>query len=231
MGNDADNDDNSDDDNYYSLLAVLSIPLIRKISFSFTELPEIPKLDLGFAISTGSLDAEENLQTIKDTIKSVIDRYGKTDIRYSFILFGDEPSERVRFTESERFTIEILKDRVDRLARISGASLDKALDRAKKMFEDTARQDAKKVLVVIMDQKQSGDRDKTKEKARELKNAGVKVVPVVLGEEASEEELEEITRNKNNLVEMDTDENPDKAAEKIMIKVLEGSFGLGLKML
>lgn len=207
----------------------MSILLIREIYF-FLELPEIPKLDLGFAISTGSLDAEANLQTIKDTIKSVIDRYGKSDIRYSFILFGDEPSERVQFTESERYTIDILKDRVDRLSRISGASLDKALDKAKKMFEDTARQDAKKVLVVIMDQKQSGDRDKTKEKARELNIVGVKVVPVVLGDEASEEELEEITRNKNNLVEMKTDENPDKAAEKIMIKVLEGNLCLRRKI-
>ena len=74
-----------------------------------------------------------------------------------------------------------------------------------------------------MDQTQSGDREKTKEKAKELKRIGVKVVPVVLGEEASPEELTEITRNKNNLVEMEKDENPDKAAEKIMIKVLEGN--------
>lgn len=155
----------------------------------------------------------------------MIDRYGKSDIRYSFILFGDEPSERVRFTESERYSIALLKDRVDRLSRISGAALEKALDGAKKMFEDMARPDAKKVLVVIMDQKQSGNRDKTKEKARELKNAGVKVVPVLLGEEASKVELEEITRNKDNLVEMEEDENPDKAAEKIMIKVLEGNYG------
>ena len=155
----------------------------------------------------------------------MIDRYGKSDIRYSFILFGDEPSERVRFTESERYSIALLKDRVDRLSRLSGAALEKALDGAKKMFEDMARPDAKKVLVVIMDQKQSGSRDKTKEKARELKNAGVKVVPVLLGEEASKEELEEITRNKDNLVEMEEDENPDKAAEKIMIKVLEGNYG------
>lgn len=159
----------------------------------------------------------------------MIDRYGKSDIRYSFILFGDEPSERVRFTESERYTIDLLKDRVDRLSRMSGASLDKALDEAKKMFEDTARPDAQKVLVVIIDQKQSSDRVKAKEKARELKNAGVKVVPVVLGEEASKEELEEITRNKNNLVEMEKDENPDKAAEKIMIKVLTGNHGSRLK--
>lgn len=163
------------------------------------------------------------MQKIKDTLKSVIDRYGKNDIRYSFILFGEEPSERVRFTESERYTIELLKDRIDRLSRISGAALDKALDEAKKMFEDTARPDAKKVFVVIMDQKQSSNRGKTKEKAKELQNAGVKVVPVVLGEEASKEELEEITRNKNNLVEVEKDENPDKAAEKIMIKVLEGN--------
>ena len=184
---------------------------------------------MGFAISISSSDANANLQKIKDTLKSVIDRYGKSDIRYSFILFGEEPSERVRFTESERYTIELLKDRIDRLSRISGAALDKALDEAKKMFEDTARPDAKKVFVVIMDQEQSSDQSKTKEKAKELQNAGVKVVPVVLGEEASKEELEKITRNKNNLVEVDKDENPDKAAEKIMIKVLEGNSWVELE--
>ena len=191
--------------------------------FHFLELPKIPKLDLRFAISIGSSDADANLQKIKDTMKSIIDRYGKSDIRYSFVLFGDDPSERVRFPESDRLTIDLLKDRIDRFPRISGAALDKALEETKRTFEDTARPDAKKVLVVIMDQAQSSNRANTKRKARELQASGVKVVPVVLGEEGSKNELEEITRNKNNLVEMEIDENADKAAEKIMIKVLEGN--------
>ena len=47
---------------------------------------------------------------------------------------------------------------------------------------------------------------------------------MVLGEEGNKVELEEITRHKNNLVEMEKDENEEKAAEKIMIKVLEGNL-------
>ena len=188
----------------------------------FTELPRIPKLDLGFAISIGSTNANANLQKIKDTIKAVIDRYGKRDIRYSFILFGNVPSKIVRFAESELYTIEFLKNRVDSFSSISGSPLDKALDEARKMFEDTARPDAKKVLVVIMDQGQSSDPEKTREKERDLRESGIKVVPVALGEEANPDELTEITRNKENLVKMETDENPEKAAVKIMIKVLEG---------
>ena len=190
----------------------------------FTELPTIPKLDLGFAISIGSTDADANLQKIKDTIKAVIDRYGKSDIRYSFILFGNDPSRMVRFAESELYTTELLKNRVDSFTRISGSALDKALEEAKRMFKNTARPDAKKVLVVIMDQKQSSDRGNTKEKARGLTETGVKVVPVAIGEKASPDELTDITPSKKNLVEMDKDENPEKAAEKIMIKVLEGNF-------
>ena len=190
----------------------------------FTEFPKIPKLDLGFAISTGSSDSAANIQTIKDTVKAIIDRYGKSDIRYSFILFGNSPARIVSFTDSERYSIELLKNRVNGFSRISGAALDRALGEAKEMFEDTARPDAKKVLVVIMDQSQTSDRDKAKDKARELKETGVKVVPVALGEEASPDELTEITPNKGYLVEMEKDENPEKAAEKIMTKVLEGKF-------
>lgn len=195
----------------------------RKILF-FVELPKIPKLDLGFAISIGSSDADANLQKIKDTMKSIIDRYGKSDIRYSFILFGDEPFERVSFAESQRYTVATLKDRINRFTRISGAALDKTLEEAKEIFERTARPDAKEVLVVIMDQTQSSGRESTKRKAKELQISGVKVVPVVLGEEGNKVELEEITRHKNNLVEMEKDENEEKAAEKIMIKVLEGNL-------
>lgn len=177
---------------------------------------------MGFAISIGSTNADANLQKIKDTIKAVIDRYGKRDIRYSFILFGNVPSKIVRFAESELYTIELLKNRVDSFSSISGSALDKALDEARKMFEETARPDAKKVLALIMDQGQSSDSEKTKEKARDLRESGIKVVPVALGEEANPDELTEITRNKENLVKMETDENPEKAAVKIMIKVLEG---------
>ena len=66
----------------------------------------------------------------------------------------------------------------------------------------------------------------TKQRIRrgELKETGVKVVPVALGEESSPDELTEITPNKDYLVEMEKDENPEKAAEKIMTKVLEGKF-------
>ncbi|CAH3028780.1 unnamed protein product, partial [Porites evermanni] len=112
---------------------------------------------------------------------------------------------------------------VDSASRPSGAALDKALDDARMLFENTARPDAKKVLVVIMDQKQSGDRADSKVKAKELKESSVKVVPVAIGKDASAKELTEITSDKDYLVEMGEDENPEKAAEKIMIKVLEGN--------
>ena len=184
--------------------------------------PAIPKLDLGFAINIGSSDATANMQKVKATINAVIDRYGKRDIRYSFILFGNVPLRLVSFAESEIFTIERLESRVNSFSVRSGANLEKALDEARKIFQDTARSDAKKVLVVIMDQSRSSDSAKTKEKARDLRESGVKVVPVALGDEASDEELSEIASLKEYLVKMKEDDDPDKSAEKIMDKVLVG---------
>lgn len=47
---------------------------------------------------------------------------------------------------------------------------------------------------------------------------------MVFGEEGNKVELEEIIWYKNNLVEMEKDENEEKVVEKIMIKVLEGNL-------
>ena len=128
------------------------------------------------------------------------------------------------FAQSEIFTIERLKNRVGSFSVRSGANLEKALDEARKMFEDTARSDAKKVLVVIMDQGQSSNSGKTEEKARDLRESGVKVLPVALGDESNPDELSEIAPHKEYLVKMKEDEDPEKAAEKIMDKVLVGKF-------
>ena len=168
------------------------------------------------------MDASANLMKIKDTIKAVIDRYGKSDIRYSVIAFGNTPSIKVRFLDSEVYDTNLLKMVIDAFPRNPGTAVDKALGEAKEMFQETARPDAKKVLVVIMDQKQSSRRENAKKKAQEVHKAGIKIIPVALGGEVNPDELAEITANKDNMVEMKKDEDPEKAVGKIMKKVLEG---------
>lgn len=112
---------------------------------------KIPKIDLAFAISAATSDADRTFRLMQDTIKSVVTKYGTTDILYSIITFGPVPVVQLRFGsfvgDSDR-----LKRLVDNIPRQRGVpALDKALEKGKDVFEDPgARNDAKKVNVSMV---------------------------------------------------------------------------------
>ena len=111
---------------------------------SSSDNPIIPEVDLIFAISSTASSSPANYNQMKSIIKSVIDKYGMMKINYGFITFGSQPVTDSRLTEY--FSSESsLKDFVDFLIRRSGVALHKALEEAKKAFEDSTRPDAKKV--------------------------------------------------------------------------------------
>ena len=100
--------------------------------FFFAEIFEVPKVDLGFAISATAVDEKENFQQMKDVIKSMIDKYGRGDVLYAVIVFGEEPSIKVRFN-SNFVTDEVLKGFINTMGKTPGASLSKALMQAKEV--------------------------------------------------------------------------------------------------
>lgn len=105
-------------------------------------------MDLILAISATATQANTNFLQIKETLKSIIDRYGSFNIRYGVIVFGNIPSVQVPLAKAFN-TDQLRKDYIDsQLARTSGSDLGRALGQAKTMF-DTSEQErpgAKKVL-------------------------------------------------------------------------------------
>lgn len=63
------------------------------------DFPKIPDLDIAFALSATATDADSSFRRMKDTIKSIIDRYGTGSIRYAVIVFGRDPSLELRFSD------------------------------------------------------------------------------------------------------------------------------------
>jgi len=49
-------------------------------------------VNLIFAISSLSFNANEKFQKMKNIIKTMVNEYGKERIHYSLIVFGNEPS-------------------------------------------------------------------------------------------------------------------------------------------
>ena len=179
-------------------------------------------VNLIFAISALSSNANEKFEKMKDIIKTMVDEYGKERIHYSLIVFGNEPSVELRFsmtfdTDSELKAFLDLKDRAT-----DGAALHKALKKASELFTEYQRESAKNVLVVIMDKKSTSDEKDVKNKAMTLWDDDVEVIPIAFGDESDEDELKSITPHADNLIPADVINRTKKIAEEIMDKMRKG---------
>ena len=95
--------------------------------FSLSDIVEVPEVDMIFAISaTAQLDKLANFQQIKEIIIAMIDKYGTGDILYTVIVYGEEPSRFVSFTD-DFGSDENLMNVISRMGQRRGANLTKAL--------------------------------------------------------------------------------------------------------
>jgi len=180
-------------------------------------------MDLVFAISTISPQAAVNFAKIKEVIQDLIDRYGVQRVYYSIILFGRDPSVRIRFTQ--QLSEESLKNAVESLPRPSGgSSLQAALEKAREVFDEGSRPDSKKVLVVILDQKSESTTAGVKDAASKLEDDGIMVIPVAFGSRADTDEAEATTPNKANFVPINDTALPTECAEEISQRITDSEY-------
>lgn len=157
---------------------------------------------------------------MKDTVQRIVDTHGTGSLRYSIILFSDSASIIIRFSEKYS-SLDQLKASIEALPiSTGGSSLTEALQAAKNAFQDSGvRKDATHVLVVIMD-KRSGEReDDVKKGAKPLEESGIVVIPVGIGDQVNDKELDIITSNKDNVILVDEGEDPDILMMLIMAKI------------
>ena len=187
------------------------------------DLPIIPEVDLAFAISANAAQSEANFQKMKDVIGEVVDVFGKERIHYSLIIFGSSPDVKIMFNDEFR-SDELLKTFIELLPIAAGSALDAALQKAKEIFERYARPGVRRVLVVITDKKSDSSLDELREKASLLDMAKVKVIPVGLGEEVDNTELEILTTRNKYVIKRPSNATSRELTKDIMAEVLEGNI-------
>ena len=118
--------------------------LIICVKCLFKEIPNVPTLDVAFAISATATDAETNFKLMKDTITAFADMYGMSKINYAVVAYGEKPKKWFDF-QSQPSDFDALKRTVDAVTRETGiVALDKSLEEARRLF-DAARPQARKV--------------------------------------------------------------------------------------
>lgn len=97
-------------------------------------------------------DSESTFSLIKETVGSIIDKYGKDKVRYAVIGFGTNARIFLNFGEQSD-DLDTLKEYIKTLQQPQGdPDLQAALLQADRVFK-RARPNAKKVLVVVLNKK------------------------------------------------------------------------------
>lgn len=193
-------------------------------------MPIIPEVDLAFAISANAAQSEANFQKMKDVIDEVVDVYGSERMHYSLIVFGSVPDVKIQFNDVFP-SDERLKTYIKSIDKATGSALDETLKKVKEIFEIYARPGVRRVLVVITDKKSDSDEDDLRGKALLLEEAKIKVIPVGLGDEVDNTELEVLTPRKDDVIKKPPDTPTKDLTKAIMMEVLEGNINLSIIIL
>ena len=201
---------------------MLSKGLIFPWIFLFVSDPNMPNIDLAFAISAVSANSNQSYELMKNTIKQFIDQYGVEKIHYSLILYGDVAVTVVNFNHTFPPSASDLKATIDAQPPISGGPFhDNALEEAFEVFNRTeGRPNAKKVLVVMTDETSGSDSNSLSSAVKPVEDLGVLVLSVGAGNFADRNELSVISPNELDVISPTLGENPSVLADRIMERIL-----------
>lgn len=155
--------------------------------------------DSSDTIGVGALKDAKML--VKDMVKGL--ELGADESRVALVVFADKVVVKARF--SKNLSVKQFQDMVQNIKSIgSRTRIDKALVETKQVFKE-GRDDVYKIAVVLTDGKQSKDRD-TKSllsTSEPLRSAGVRVIAVAIGIQASEGRLRLMTDSMDDVKEED----------------------------
>ena len=162
---------------------------------------------------------------MKDAIKDIIDKHGTDDARYFLITSGREASTKIDFTDGFK-TTQDFTNAVNTVQRPEGTpDLKKALEQAMKLFEDAPPPpDAKKILVVLNDQKSVNYPQVLSASAKRLQDENILVLPIAFGSLADLDELTRLAPSKGVVIKIGDDEDGAAIAEKIMNDGVKGKY-------
>ena len=160
-------------------------------------------VDLAFVFDTSDTIGVGALGDAKMLVKKMVKglELGADESRVALVVFADKVEVKARF--SENLSVKQFQDMVQNIKSIgSRTRIDKALVETKRVFKE-GRDDVYKIAVVLTDGIQSEDHD-TKSllsTSEPLRRAGVRVIAVAIGTQASKGRLRLMTDSMDDVKE------------------------------
>ena len=202
------------------------------VYFFFPFFPvNLPLIDLTFALSSSSISSQQTFKLMKETVQSLVHTYGIDRIHYGVIVFGSVVTRHFDFSTTIPDQNEVIR-KVSLLTRSGGSpDLVLALQEARRVFQlKEVRPYAKKVLVVMIDDESSADKNDLNEEVRALRNRSVLVIGVGIGTRTLPKDLGIITDDKRNTIQAGINKNKDELAREIISIILRRKYNMYQKI-
>ena len=181
------------------------------------QLVNMPLIDLTFAISATSLSADATFRLMKATINDIVFNYDIFRIHHSVIVFGNVITTRIDFSTNIPDK-ETLIRRVANLPKLPGpVRLVLALEDAKRVYRlQEVRPEARRFLVVIMDNESTDNVDNVTRAVTDLDSQDVVVIGVSIGNSTNSNDFEIITKDPRHIITAGVNKSPPELAKEII---------------
>lgn len=177
----------------------------------------MPLIDLTFAISATSISADSTFLLMQTTINNIVSDYGIVRIHYSVIVFGSVATTRIDFGTNIIDKDELIR-LVARLTKLPGpVNLDLALEDAKIVYQSQeVRPEARRFLVVIMDNNSVAKVDDVNTAVTDLDILDVVIIGVSIGNSTNATDFEIITKDPRHIITAGVNKSPVELAKEII---------------
>ena len=172
-----------------------------------------------FALDGSESLAKKGFDKIKDLLKMMLDNYtiSEPETHVGVIEFSDKVN--VIFPLDKLFKVSVIKDEVQRIVPSGGKETvtDEVLRKSTDQVFDakSGGPGASKVLIIITDGKSSGE-EPPKRAVKPVKEKGVRVYVVNIGEDTDKDELEDIVPTEKNIYPVKKPDEVPSVAPKLV---------------
>ncbi len=156
-------------------------------------------MDIAFIVGASEPGAQRLFKFELDIVKGLIDRDSPITTRYGLITYGNQAYTRMSFGDFQDKAR--MKQSIDLIQwSENGAALDDALQKAQNLFQESSPLHSRKLLVVFITSRTGTSITQLENKSRKLRENGVNILVIPIGNNADDREISGITTRRENVI-------------------------------
>lgn len=172
-------------------------------------------MDIAFVVGASNPGGKESFQSQMNVVKEIIVQDKPIFTRYGLITYASKANTRMGFGDYK--VNSIMMKFVDLIPWTgNGAGLNDALDKAKELFQESSPLKSRKILVVFITSSTGASITELRRQTKELRETGVNILVVPIGNRPDNNEISAITTNKDLVIPLNATQDIDPVLKGIV---------------